>query len=354
MGSKLPMASENSTKQAPAADQFGRPLRDLRISVTDRCNFRCPYCMPAEIYGERYEFLPRDELLTFEEIARLVRLFAGLGVTKARLTGGEPLIRADVAQLVRMLTSIDGLADLTLTTNGYLLARFARELKSAGLGRITVSLDSLDDEVFRSMNGRNFDTAPVLEGIAAAEAAGLAPIKINAVVQKGVNDHTVVDLARRFKGTGHIVRFIEFMDVGTLNRWNMSQVVSAAEIVRMIGEEMPIEPLEPNYTGEVARRWRYVDGDGEIGIIASVSETFCGACTRARLSTDGRLVTCLFAAGGTDLRGPMRGGADDDELRDLIVGIWSERRDRYSMDRATLGDDQGAARSRIEMYQIGG
>ncbi len=349
-----PMASETSTRNTPAADQFGRPLRDLRISVTDRCNFRCPYCMPAEIYGERYEFLPRDELLTFEEIARLTSIFAGLGVTKARLTGGEPLIRADVARLIRMLAPIDGLADLTLTTNGYLLARFARELKAAGLKRITVSLDSLEDEVFRAMNGRNFDTAPVLEGIAAAEGAGLAPIKINAVVQKGVNDHTIVDLARRFKGTGHIVRFIEYMDVGTLNRWNASEVVTAAEIAGMIGAEMPIEPVEPNYTGEVARRWRYVDGEGEIGIIASVSKPFCGDCTRARLSTDGRLVTCLFAAGGTDLRGPMRGGADDDELRGLIAGIWSERRDRYSMDRAALGDDRGAARSRIEMYQIGG
>ncbi len=347
------MASETSTKNIPATDQFGRRLRDLRISVTDRCNFRCPYCMPAEIYGARYEFLPRNELLTFEEIARLTRIFAGLGVTKARLTGGEPLIRADVAQLVRMLTSIDGLADLTLTTNGYLLARFAEELKAAGLGRITVSLDSLDDEVFRSMNGRNFDTAPVLEGIAAAERAGFAPLKINAVVQRGVNDHTVVDLARRFKGTGHIVRFIEYMDVGTLNRWNMSEVVTAAEIARMIGDEMPIEPVEPNYAGEVARRWRYVDGGGEIGIIASVSEPFCGACTRARLSTDGRLVTCLFAAGGTDLRGPMRGGADDDELRGLIAGIWSERRDRYSMDRSTLGSDETTP-ARIEMYQLGG
>ena len=347
------MSSETSTINIPAADQFGRPLRDLRISVTDRCNFRCPYCMPAEIYGERYEFLPRDELLTFEEIARLTRIFAGLGVTKARLTGGEPLIRADMPKLIRMLTSIDGLADLTLTTNGYLLARFAEELKAAGLGRITVSLDSLDDEVFRSMNGRNFDTTPVLEGIHAAEKAGFTPIKINAVVQKGVNDHTVVDLARRFKGTGHIVRFIEYMDVGTLNRWNMSEVVTAAEIARMISDEMPIEPVEPNYPGEVARRWRYADGGGEIGIIASVSEPFCGACTRARLSTDGRLVTCLFAAGGTDLRGPMRGGADDDELRGLIAGIWSERRDRYSMDRSALGDD-GTTPARIEMYQIGG
>lgn len=336
------------------ADQFGRPLRDLRISVTDRCNFRCPYCMPAEIYGERYEFLPRNELLTFEEIARLARIFAGLGVTKARLTGGEPLIRADVARLIEMLTSISELEDLTLTTNGYLLERYAQELKSAGLDRITVSLDSLDDKVFRSMNGRNFDTAPVLAGIAAAEKAGFSQIKINAVVQKGVNDHTLVDLARRFKGTGHIVRFIEFMDVGTLNHWDMSQVMPAADIVRMIDDEMPIEPLEPNYTGEVARRWRYVDGGGEIGIIASVSEPFCGNCTRARLSTDGRLVTCLFAAGGTDLRGPMRDGAGDDELRRLITEIWSGRVDRYSMDRADLGDDEGAARPRIEMYQIGG
>lgn len=348
------MASDINTNLPSVADQFGRPLRDLRISVTDRCNFRCPYCMPAEIYGERYEFLPRNELLTFEEIARLARIFAGLGVTKARLTGGEPLIRADVARLIEMLTSISELEDLTLTTNGYLLERYAQELKSAGLDRITVSLDSLDDKVFRSMNGRNFDTAPVLAGIAAAEKAGFSQIKINAVVQKGVNDHTLVDLARRFKGTGHIVRFIEFMDVGTLNRWDMSQVVPAADIVRVIDDEMPIEPLEPNYTGEVARRWRYVDGGGEIGIIASVSEPFCGNCTRARLSTDGRLVTCLFAAGGTDLRGPMRDGAGDDELRRLITEIWSGRVDRYSMDRADLGDDEGAARPRIEMYQIGG
>ncbi len=348
------MTPDPNTKVAPVVDQFDRPLRDLRISVTDRCNFRCPYCMPAEIYGERYEFLPRKDLLTFEEITRLTRIFAGLGATKARLTGGEPLIRADLPQLIEMLTSIDGLTDITLTTNGYLLARFAQELKDAGLGRITVSLDSLDDEIFRAMNGRNFDTAPVLEGIAAAEKAGLSPLKINAVVQKGINDHTIVDLARRFKGTGHIVRFIEFMDVGTLNQWDMSQVVTAAEIVQMIGDEIPIEPVEANYPGEVARRWRYVDGDGEIGIIASVSEPFCGACTRARLSTDGRLVTCLFAAGGIDLRGPMRGGADDGELEALFRGVWSNRNDRYSLDSTTSGNDAGEAGSRIEMYQIGG
>ena len=335
-------------------DTFGRLLKDLRISVTDRCNFRCPYCMPAEIYGERYHFLPREEILTFEEIARLVRIFVRLGTNKVRLTGGEPLVRTGMEKLIALLSPIEGIEDLTLTTNGYLLQEKAQALKDAGLQRITVSLDSLDDDIFGQMNGRGYGVKRVLDAIEKAQQVGLHPIKVNTVVQKGVNDHTIVDLARHFKGTGHIVRFIEFMDVGTLNHWNMSQVMPAAEIVRMICEEMPIEPVEPNYKGEVARRWRYVDGDGEIGIIASVSEPFCGACTRARLSTDGRLVTCLFAAGGTDLRGPMRGGADDDELKKLIAGVWSDRRDRYSMDRSTLGDGDGATRSRIEMYQIGG
>lgn len=343
---------------APTAisDVFGRPLRDLRVSVTDRCNFRCPYCMPAEIYGERYEFLPKDQILSFEEIACLARIFAGLGVVKLRLTGGEPTIRAELPTLIRMLSGIDGIEDLTLTTNGYLLAKMANDLRTAGLQRITVSLDSLDEDVFKAMNGRNFGTRPVLDGIAAAERAGLSPIKINCVVQRGVNDHTIVDLASHFKGTGHVVRFIEFMDVGTLNRWDLKQVVAADEIVDRIGEAFPLEQNPPAYRGETALRYRYADGTGEIGVIASVSKPFCGDCTRARLSTDGRLVTCLFAAGGKDLRGPLRAGASDQELRDVILGVWSKRRDRYSEERAgTAGDGEGKRiRRKIEMYQIGG
>ena len=269
-------------------DTMGRPVRDLRVSVTDRCNFRCPYCMPAEIYGEKYEFLPKPTLLTFEEIARLTRLFVELGVTKVRLTGGEPLVRQDLERLVALVSGIDGIEDLTLTTNGYLLAQKAQSLKDAGLQRITVSLDSLDDDVFKRMNGRGYSTQRVLEGIKGAEGAGLRPIKINVVVQRGVNDHTVVDLARYFKGSGHIVRFIEYMDVGNLNGWKLDQVVSADEIFGLINAELPLVPLEANYDGEVAMRYRYAAGTGEIGVIASVTKPFCGDCTRARISTDGQ------------------------------------------------------------------
>ncbi len=334
-------------------DSFGRAIRDLRISVTDRCNFRCPYCMPAEIYGEKYVFLPRAELLTFEEIARLTRLFAELGVTKIRLTGGEPLVRNGLENLVRLLSQIDGIDDLTLTTNGYLLAQNAQALRDAGLRRITVSLDSLDEEVFKEMNGRNYGTRRVLEGIREADNVGLHPIKINAVVQKGVNDHTIVDLARYFKGTGHIVRFIEYMDVGNLNGWKLDHVVASDEIVERINAEMPLELIEANYKGEVALRYRYVDGSGEIGIIASVTRPFCGDCTRARLSTDGKLYTCLFAGHGSDLRAPMRDGASDADLIDLITGIWGRREDRYSELR-TYATAQDNADKKIEMYQIGG
>ena len=334
-------------------DKLGRPVRDLRISVTDRCNFRCPYCMPAEIYGERYQFLERSELLDFEEIARLAAIFAQLGVNKLRLTGGEPLVRNGLERLVGLLSGVDGIDDLTLTTNGYLLAQQAQALKDAGLQRITVSLDSLDEEVFKAMNGRNYGTERVLEGIAAAEKVGLSPIKINAVVQKGVNDHTVVDLARRFKGTGHIVRFIEYMDVGNLNGWKMDQVTPASEIVATINAEMPLEPVEANYVGEVANRYRYTDGSGEIGVIASVTQPFCGDCTRARLSTDGKLFTCLFASQGSDLRGPIRDGVSDDQLRDVIAGIWRLREDRYSELRTEFTALESAPR-KIEMYQIGG
>ena len=328
-------------------------MRDLRISVTDRCNFRCPYCMPAEIYGEAYEFLPRADILTFEELTRLVRIFAELGIEKLRVTGGEPLLRNDLPQLLGMLTDIAGIDDLTLTTNGYLLSQFAQPLKDAGLQRITISLDSLDEEVFKAMNGRGFTTEKVLEAIETASEVGLSPIKINCVVQKNVNDHTIVDLARHFKGTGHIVRYIEYMDVGNRNGWRSEHVVPADEIIAKIDAEMPLEPVASNYQGEVATRYRYKDGSGEIGFIASVTKPFCGDCTRIRLSTDGKIYTCLFAGEGVSLRDPMRSGADDNELRDLITGIWTVRSDRYSEERAASPNGEGTSR-KIEMYQIGG
>ena len=334
-------------------DKMHRPMRDLRVSVTDRCNFRCPYCMPAEVYGDRYQFLPKPQVLAFEEIARLVGLFAQLGVNKVRLTGGEPLVRANLDRLVDMLSHIDGVDDLTLTTNGYLLARQVQGLKDAGLRRITVSLDSLDEDVFRKMNGRGYGTERVLRGIQRADQVGLSPIKINCVVQRGVNDHTIVDVARHFRGTGHIVRYIEYMDVGNINGWDRSQVVGAAEIVDAINAEFPVEPVDANYRGEVAKRYRYLDGEGEIGIIASVSQPFCGDCTRARLSTDGKLFTCLFAGQGKDLREPLRAGATDQEMLDLISGVWGARVDRYSEERFDLAA-AGEPRRKIEMYQIGG
>ena len=337
-------------------DRMRRPLRDLRISVTDRCNFRCPYCMPAELYGERYRFLPKSELLTFEEIERLARLFVGLGVRKIRLSGGEPLLRSEIERLVARLAAIDGVKDLALTTNGSLLAGHAPGLAEAGLDRVTVSLDSLDGDVFRAMSGNAGSVDKVLDGIHAAERAGLTPIKINCVVHRGVNDHTLVELAHHFRGTGHIVRFIEFMDVGTLNAWTPEKVLEARGILERIGAELPLEPLEPNYPGEVARRYRYRDGSGEIGIIASVSQPFCGDCTRARLSPEGQLVTCLFAAAGRDLKGALRSGASDEELRDEIAGIWTRRTDRYSEERAALlaSSDEPPRRARFEMYHLGG
>ena len=335
------------------ADTLGRPLKDLRISVTDRCNFRCPYCMPAEIFGESYQFLPREDILTFEEIHRLARISVGLGVNKIRITGGEPLLRTQLPVLIGLLAGIPGLDDLTLTTNGYLLPQQAQRLKDSGLKRITVSLDSLDQEVFKVMNGRGLGVERVLQGIDAAAAAGLSPIKINAVVQRGINDHTVVDLARHFKGTGHIVRFIEYMDVGNRNGWKWDQVVPAAEVIERIDAEMPLEPADSNYRGEVASRYRYRDGEGEIGVIASVTQPFCADCTRARLSTDGKIYTCLFASRGVDLRDEMRNGATDDQLRDLLTGIWGLRADRYSEERTDLAPLQND-RHKIEMYQIGG
>ena len=332
-------------------DVFGRLLKDLRVSVTDRCNFRCPYCMPAEIYGERYQFLPRNEILTFEEIARLVRIFVQLGTDKVRLTGGEPLVRTGVDKLIAMLSKVEGIKDLTLTTNGYLLAQQAQALRDAGLQRVTVSLDSLDDEVFGHMNGRGYEVKRVLDAIEKAQKVGLHPIKVNTVVQKGVNDHTILDLLRYFKGTDVIVRFIEFMDVGNLNGWKLDQVVPSAELVRHINAEMPIEPVDKNYRGEVADRYRYLDGSGEIGFISSVTEAFCSDCTRARLSTDGKLFTCLFAGDGRDLRGPMRDGASDEELEALITNVWSQRTDRYSEIRTSLTEPSSR---KVEMYQIGG
>jgi cyclic pyranopterin phosphate synthase len=330
-------------------DRLGRPLRDLRISVTDRCNFRCPYCMPRERFGMDHQFLRRDQVLTFEEIARLARIFAGRGVRKLRLTGGEPLLRNGLPELVRMLAEIPDV-DIALTTNGSLLAQHAQALADAGLKRVTVSLDSLDDAVFREMNDVDFPVARVLEGIAAAEAAGLTPVKINAVIRRGMNDHTVVDLARHFRAAGNIVRFIEYMDVGTTNGWRMDDVVPGAEIVRMIDAEMPLEPLQPNYRGEVVRRWRYRDGGGEAGVITSVTQPFCGDCTRARLSAEGSLYTCLFATRGTDLRALLRDGATDEEIAAAISAVWRDREDRYSEIRSEATADL----PRIEMSYIGG
>ncbi len=331
-------------------DTLGRALRDLRISVTDRCNFRCRYCMPKEVFGRDYEFLARDLLLSFEEITRLTRLFTSLGVSKVRLTGGEPLLRRGVEDLAAMLAAIPGIDDLTMTTNGSLLARKAEALAAAGLNRVTVSLDSLDDEVFMAMNDVGFPVALVLDGIEAAAAVGLTPVKVNVVVKRGVNDAGVVDMARHFKGTGHIVRFIEYMDVGHSNGWRLDDVVPAAEIVSRISAEMPLEPADPNYRGEVARRWRYADGEGEIGVISSVTRPFCGDCTRARLSAEGTLYTCLFATGGDDLRALLRSGASDEEIAAAITSVWMARTDRYSELRsaATLG------LPKVEMSYIGG
>jgi cyclic pyranopterin phosphate synthase len=330
-------------------DTLGRPLHDLRISVTDRCNFRCVYCMPKEIFGKDYQFLPRAEILTFEEIERLVRIFVSLGVEKIRLTGGEPLVRRDLERLVEKLARIGDL-DLTLTTNGSLLAQKARALADAGLRRVTVSLDSLDDATFKRMNDSDFPVAKVLAGIEAAQAVGLAPIKINMVTKRGVNESSIVPMARYFKGTGITLRFIEFMDVGSTNGWRLDDVVPARDIVAMIDREMPLEPVQAGYRGEVAARYRYKDGAGEIGVISSVTQPFCADCTRARLSADGSLYTCLFATEGHDLRALVRSQATDDEITHAIASIWTERVDRYS----DLRSEQTAGLHKIEMSFIGG
>ena len=333
-------------------DSLGRPLRDLRISVTDRCNFRCPYCMPAELFGDTYRFLPKPEILSFEEIERVARLCVSLGARKLRVTGGEPLVRAQLPVLVERLARLPGVDDLALTTNGSLLAAQAAPLADAGLGRVTISLDSLDPATFEAMSGIGFKVERVLAGIEAAERVGLVPIKLNCVVQRRLNEDGLVELARRFRGPNHIVRFIEFMDVGTLNGWALDKVVPAAEILARIDTELPLEPVEPSYPGEVARRYRYRDGSGEIGVIASVTQPFCGDCTRARLSADGHLVTCLFAKAGHDLKTPLRAGASDADLMALIRGIWSARSDRYSEERSSHTDE--LPQEKIEMYRIGG
>ncbi|MBI5828305.1 MAG: GTP 3',8-cyclase MoaA [Chloroflexi bacterium] len=330
-------------------DTLDRPLRDLRISVTDRCNFRCVYCMPKEVFGGDFQFLDRKELLTFEEITRLACVFVAQGVQKIRVTGGEPLVRRDLERLIAMLSPIPGV-DLTLTTNGSLLAKKARALKDAGLQRVTVSLDSLDDAVFKAMNDVDFPVAKVLEGIEAAAAVGLAPVKINMVVKRGMNEHSIVPMARRFKGTGHILRFIEYMDVGHTNGWRLDDVVPAAEIIATLDAALPLEPLDPNYRGEVANRWRYRDGSGEVGVIASVTQAFCRDCTRARLSAEGSLYTCLFGIKGFDLRAMVRGGASDAEIAQAVGRVWRVRSDRYSEIRseATVG------LPKVEMSHIGG
>jgi cyclic pyranopterin phosphate synthase len=331
-------------------DRLGRPLHDLRVSVTDRCNFRCVYCMPREVFGRDFEFLERAQLLTFEEIERLVRLFVDAGVEKIRLTGGEPLVRRDLHLLVAGIAAVPGVKDLTLTTNGSLLAKQAAGLAEAGLRRVTVSLDSLDDEVFRRMNDADFPVGRVLEGIAAAEAVGLRPLKVNMVVRRGLNEDSVLPMARYFRDRGHILRFIEYMDVGHSNGWRLDDVVPAAEIVAAIDAEMPLELIPPNYPGEVADRWRYRDGGGEIGLIASVTQPFCADCTRARLSAEGLLYTCLFAIRGHDLRSPLRSGATDEELAARISSIWTLRGDRYSEARSAAT----VALPKVEMSHIGG
>jgi cyclic pyranopterin phosphate synthase len=335
-------------------DRFGRALRDLRISVTDRCNFRCPYCMPAEVFGRDFAFLPHDQVLSFEEITRLASVFVGLGVHKLRITGGEPLVRRDLPVLIGELAALrtpDGEpADLTLTTNGSALRALAGPLRDAGLGRITVSLDSLDDEVFGRMNGVDFPVARVLDGIVAARDAGLAPIKVNTVVRRGLNESSILPLARWAREEGLILRFIEYMDVGTANGWRLDDVVPADEIVATIDAELPLEPVAPNYRGEVAGRYRYRDGSGEVGVIASVTRPFCGDCTRARLSAEGSLYTCLFAATGTDLKAPLRAGETDAQLEERIRAVWAGRADRYS----ELRSEATERLPKVEMFALGG
>ncbi len=336
---------------AVALDKLNRPVRDLRISVTDRCNFRCVYCMPKEVFGKQFEFLRREQLLTFEEIERLTRVFAGMGVEKLRITGGEPLVRRGVDELIARLVPVPGINDVTLTTNGALLARMAPRLAAAGLGRVTVSLDSLDDATFRAMNDVDFPVADVLDGIEAALAAGLAPVKVNMVVKRGMNEHGILAMAERFRGTGVILRFIEYMDVGATNGWRLDDVVPSREIVGAINERWELEPVDPAYVGEVAARYRYRDGAGEIGLISSVTQPFCHDCTRARLSAEGKLYTCLFASRGHDLRALVRGELSDSELDEKLRTLWRIRDDRYSELRS---QSTPLDLPKVEMSHIGG
>jgi GTP 3',8-cyclase len=333
----------------PLTDKLNRPLRDLRISVTDRCNFRCVYCMPKEVFGSDYHFLDRKEVLTFEEITRLAHIFVSHGVQKIRLTGGEPLVRKDLPLLVKMLAEIPGL-DLTLTTNGSLLERQAQALKEAGLKRVSVSLDSLDNEVFKAMNDVDFPVDRVIQGMDAAARVGLVPVKVNMVVKRGLNEDSILPMARFFHDKGYILRFIEYMDVGHTNGWRMDDVLPAAEIIRRISAEMPLEPIDPNYPGEVAERWRYKDGSGEVGVIASVTQAFCRTCNRARLSAEGKLYTCLFAVQGHDLRSLLRSGASDEEISQMIERVWNLRTDRYS----ELRSKNTVNLPKVEMSHIGG
>ena len=335
------------------SDALGRPLHDLRISLLDRCNFRCPYCMPETEFHADFEFLNRAERLTHEEILKVIRVATGLGVSKIRLTGGEPLLDKKLPELVSGIAAISGVEDLALTTNAMLLAPIAKKLRDAGLKRVTISLDSINEQIFKAMSGGRGDLNKVLAGVAAAEEAGLDPIKINVVVQRGVNDHTVLELLEHFRGSGHIVRLIEFMDVGNRNGWRMDQVVPSKELLAAVQARWPVEAVGKNYPGEVARRYQYTDGQGEIGFISSVTEPFCGSCSRARLSADGVLYTCLFATQGTDLREPIRNGADDNELADILSRIWLQRADRYSELRRT-DVAEAHSQSKVEMYRIGG
>ena len=356
---------QSITANGLLSDSLGRPLRDLRISVTDRCNFRCSYCMPKEVFDKDYPYLPHSDLLSFEEIARVARQFVAHGVRKIRLTGGEPLLRKNVEVLVEQLSALRTVQgqplDITLTTNGSLLARKAKALKAAGLQRVTVSLDGLDDAVFRSMNDVDFPVAQVLKGIDAAREAGLGPIKINMVVKRGTNEHEILPMARHFKGTGIVLRFIEYMDVGATNGWRMDEVLPSADVVKLIGAELPLVQLEHSAPGETAERWGYADAQGkhleqagEIGVISSVTQAFCGDCNRARLSTEGQLYLCLFATRGHDLRSLIRAGAGDEELASAIGHIWHGRSDRYSQLRSSLPPDSGTGARRVEMSYIGG
>lgn len=339
-------------QESAVTDQFNRPLQDLRISVTDRCNFRCTYCMPAEVFGPDYPFLQKQQLLSYEEITRVAEQFAQLGVNKLRITGGEPLMRRELHRLIAMLSQIEGITDIAMTSNGSLLPTKAKQLKEAGLKRVTISLDSLDDEKFGRINGRGVKVKTVLKGIEAAEAAGLK-VKVNMLVKRGVNEDEIVPMARYFQGSNLILRFIEYMDVGNTNGWKLDDVVSKKEILERLQQEMPIEPVDPNYYGEVASRFRNQNTGDEIGIISSITSPFCSTCTRARLSADGRIYTCLFATNGTDIRGPLRNGASDNELRDIIGNTWGNRTDRYSEERT---EETIAARKnkKIEMSYIGG